>query len=145
MAVLIDTNVLLRLLQPAHPHSLLAERAVALLRSRNESVNIVSQSIVEFWAVVTRPVGENGLGFTTQQALAEVDVLRRLFVLLPEAPLHSEWEKLVMTNRVSGKSTHDARLVAAMSVHGIGAILTFNTADFTRYAGITVLDPRTLV
>jgi hypothetical protein len=29
-----------------------------------------------------------------------------------------------------------------MMVHGIGSILTFNVQDFTRYAGITVLDPR---
>jgi predicted nucleic acid-binding protein len=70
---------------------------------------------------------------------------KRLFTLLPEAPLQSEWERLVTTYRVSGKNSHDARLVAAMMVHGIGSVLTFNVQDFTRYASITVLDPSLVV
>jgi predicted nucleic acid-binding protein len=48
---------------------------------------------------------------------------------------------MVVQHRVSGKSVHDARLVAAMIVHGIGEILTFNMQDFTRYTEISVLDP----
>ena len=46
-----------------------------------------------------------------------------------------------MTHGVSGKKTHDARLVAAMTVHRIDHILTFNTDDFARYTGIQVLHP----
>ena len=42
--------------------------------------------------------------------------------------------------RVSGKNAHDARLVAAMVVHEIESILTFNTGDFLRYEEIRVLD-----
>jgi hypothetical protein len=44
---------------------------------------------------------------------------------------------------ISGKNAHDARLVAAMIVHGVSSILTFNAKDFTRYAEIVVVDPRT--
>jgi predicted nucleic acid-binding protein len=87
MAVLLDTNILLRLLQPHHPHSPLAERALNILRKRNEVLNLTAQNLVEFWAAITHPVDENGLGFTTEQAAAEVDTLMRLFVLLPELPL----------------------------------------------------------
>jgi predicted nucleic acid-binding protein len=47
----------------------------------------------------------------------------------------------VKAYRVSGKNTHDARLVAAMHVHGIESILTFNGNDFGRYTGITAIDP----
>jgi hypothetical protein len=32
-----------------------------------------------------------------------------------------------------------------MMNHGTKSILTFNVQDFTRYAGITVLDPRLVV
>ena len=144
MAVLLDTNILLRLLQPHHPHSPLAERALNILRKRNEVLNLTAQNLVEFWAAITRPVDENGLGFTTEQAAAEVDTLTRLFVLLPELPLLQEWRRLVAAYRVSGKSTHDARLVAAMIVHGVSNILTFNAKDFTRYAEIVVVDPKAL-
>jgi predicted nucleic acid-binding protein len=144
MAVLLDTNILLRLLQPHHPHSPLAERALNILRKRNEVLNLTAQNLVEVWAAITRPVDENGLGFTTEQAAAEIDTLMRLFVLLPELPLLQEWRRLVAAYRVSGKNTHDARLVAAMIVHGVSNILTFNTKDFTRYPEIVVVDPKTL-
>jgi hypothetical protein len=41
-------------------------------------------------------VEENGLGFTTEQAAAEVDTLMRLFVLLPElASKRIHWLSLI--------------------------------------------------
>ena len=144
MAVLLDTNILLRLLQPHHPHCPIAERAIDVLHGRKEVLAITAQNLVEFWAAITRPVDENGLGYTIEQASAEISALIRLFVLLPEAPLLKEWEHVVITYRVSGKNTHDARLVAAMIVHRIGSILTFNVPDFTRYAEITVIDPKSV-
>lgn len=62
--------------------------------------------------------------------------------MLAETPdIYSVWESLVIQHRVSGKTTHDARLVAAMKVHGVTAILTFNAADFARYPGIDVVHP----
>ncbi len=77
--------------------------------------------------------------------MSDVQGLKRLFNLLPELSLQSAWEGLVVTHRISGKSTHDARLVAAMIVHRIDSILTFNVQDFIRYNGIAVLDPATII
>jgi len=144
MAVLVDTNVLLRLLQPHHPHGPIAERALTMLRSKGEVLNVASQNLVEFWAVATRPIVENGLGLSSEQAMGEMNALKRLFGLLPELPLQDAWELLVTKHAVLGKNTHDARLVAAMLVHQVDSILTFNVQDFNRYSGITVLDPRAL-
>lgn len=42
---------------------------------------------------------------------------------------------------VSGKPSHDARLVAAMQVHRLTAILTFDRKGFSRFPGIEVVDP----
>jgi predicted nucleic acid-binding protein len=39
---------------------------------------------------------------------------------------------------------HDTKLVAVMNVHGVRKILTFNTADFTRYE-IETLHPASLL
>jgi len=41
-------------------------------------------------------------------------------------------------------SMHDARLVAAMNVHGVRRILTFNTDDFKRYQ-IEALHPSSVL
>ena len=142
MSVLVDTNILVRLLQPHHPHCTLAEQALAALHAKKENLYLAAQNLVEFWTVVTRPVADNGLGFTTEQAIAEVKALKRFFTLLPEVPLLEEWERLAVAYRVSGRNSHDARLVAAMTVSDVGSILTFNIQDFARYSEIRVIDPR---
>ncbi len=60
---------------------------------------------VGFWAVATRPVAENGLGLTVEQAIKEVSALKSLFVVLPEMPLKangSAWlRNIVCLERVS--------------------------------------------
>jgi len=113
-----------------------------VLRRRGETLHVTAQNLVELWSVITRPVRENGLELSTGQALAEIDSIQRLFVLLPELPLLDEWKRLVTAHRASGKNVHDARLVAAMIRCGVGSILTFNSQDFARYSEITAIDPR---
>jgi hypothetical protein len=44
-----------------------------------------------------------------------------------------------------GKNAHDARLVAAMIIHGIERLSTFNVADFRRYREITAISPDSVV
>jgi predicted nucleic acid-binding protein len=75
MAELTDTNVFLRLLQPHHPHCRIAERALDLLRVRGEDPNVTSQNLIEFWAVATRPLSENGLGLDTREAAVVVQAI----------------------------------------------------------------------
>jgi predicted nucleic acid-binding protein len=58
--------------------------------------------------------------------------------------VYGEWRHLVVAAGVSGVQVHDAHLVAVMCVHSLTHILTFNTADFTRYPGITVVHPQTV-
>ena len=146
MAILVDTNILLRSVQTHHPHYPLVERAFTLLRARNETLNVAAQNLIEFWAVSTRPIGsENGLGMTTDAAMKELRSLKELFPLLPEpGGVYEEWERLVTTYRVAGKSTHDERLAAIMKLHGIRRILTFNVNDFARYADIEALHPQSV-
>jgi len=141
MAILLDTNILLRLAQKHHPHSARAKHATEVLNSRDETLLIAHQSVVEFWSVATRPANVNGLGIATEKVTSELDRMKRLCQILPELPIHEEWQRLVVRYRVSGKNVHDARLVAAMLVHGINEILTFNGPDFARYAEISVLNP----
>lgn len=143
MATLVDTNILLRSLNPDDPHYKAAATALAKLRSRNETLCIVPQNLVEFWAVATRPRDKNGLGMTSADAENEMTRIRQFFRLLPYTPEVLEtWQRMVILHRVVGKQTHDAHLAAIMQVHGITDILTFNMADFERFPGITILDPK---
>jgi hypothetical protein len=45
---------------------------------------------------------------------------------------------------ITGMEAHDTRLVAAMLVHNVENIVTFNVDDFKGYSGINVISPITL-
>lgn len=145
MNVLLDTNILTRLAQASHPLHSTAASAVHNLGSIGRTLCIVPQNLYEFWAVATRPIRDNGLGLTVSEASAELDRIKRAFILLRDPPsLPDEWEELVVRFDCKGKPSHDARLVAAMLLHGFDELLTFNRQDFARYAGIIILDPAAL-
>jgi predicted nucleic acid-binding protein len=145
MAVLLDTNILLRSAQTLHPQFSLTKSAVAALRRDGEEPVVAIQNLIEFWVVATRPERQNGLGMSVEKVTREIATLKNRFQILPEGNfiLHA-WERLVSSYKVSGKNAHDARLVAVMNLNRIEKILTFNTADFSRFREIQVLDPHLL-
>ncbi|MFL6213029.1 MAG: type II toxin-antitoxin system VapC family toxin [Blastocatellia bacterium] len=142
MNYLIDTNVLLRGVQKGHAMFNDADVAVKTLLGLGEVLCVAPQNLVEFWAVATRPLAYNGLGLMIEQVARELNRLKMILTVLPDVPdIFPEWERLVIQHRVSGKQTHDARIVAAMKVHGVTHLLTFNTDDFKRYADIAAVHP----
>ena len=144
--VLLDTNVLLRLSDGASAEQSVAEHAVSRLRLRGDHPCITAQNIIEFWAVATRPLDANGLGWSTQRAAMEVTQLLDTFPLLVDgSDILTHWLTLVMVHDIKGKKVHDARLVAVMQTHGVTHLLTFNTDDFTGYPHITLLHPKDIV
>lgn len=134
MSILVDTNILLRRMQPAHGHHAASVESVARLLITGESACITPQIVAEFWNVATRPVAANGLGLSAAAALAELQKIERALTVLPDLPAaYDEWKRLIDRHAVTGSKVHDARLVAAMNVHGVSRLLTFNTGDFARY------------
>jgi predicted nucleic acid-binding protein len=141
VSVLVDTNVLLRQFEPGHAQHRAAVDSVTRLLLIGESVHVTVQNIAEFWAAATRSPAQNGLGLAVAVVAAALDQIERVLALLPDHPaIYDHWKRLVTAHGVIGNQVYDARLVAAMRVHGVGRILTFNAADFARY-GIDVLHP----
>ena len=142
MPVLIDTNVLLRSVQPSHPMHVSAVRALEVLMRRQEALVVALQNVAEFWNVATRPVAKNGLGFTIEEARDELAKVEGFFHVLCENPAsYQTWKALVIANRVMGVQVHDTRLVAVMKTYGIAQIVTFNVADFARFSEIEAIHP----
>jgi predicted nucleic acid-binding protein len=142
MSFLVDTNLLLRSSEPEHPMYEDAVNAIDILLNRGEQLCIISQNLIEFWNVCTRPIERNGLGRTLSEAEAEIYRLKGIFDFLPDTPtIYQEWERLVIVYGVRGVNVHDARLVAAMLVHRLTHILTFNTSDFVRYSEVITKHP----
>jgi predicted nucleic acid-binding protein len=139
---LIDTNILLRAAQPSHPMHASAVRALSILMEREERLVVAIQNIAECWNVFTRPVAQNGLGFTIEAAQAEVDRLEGFFEIVSETPeTYRTWKSLVIAAQVKGAQVHDARLVSVMQVYAIPQLLTFNVDDFARFSGIEAIHP----
>jgi predicted nucleic acid-binding protein len=143
---LLDTNILLRAVQAAASTHQQAVEAVASILERGDNLFITPQILIEFWAVITRPVDANGLGWSPVLAETEIQQLREQFPLLDEQPeVFVNWLKLVSQNGVQGKKVHDARLVAVMQTYAIVHLLTFNVEDFRRYPAITPVHPTEVV
>jgi predicted nucleic acid-binding protein len=140
---LVDSNVLLRWVKPDHSDYPAIVSAIDALLRRNAVLCYTSQNLAEFWNACTRPVDRNGYGLSPQDADHTARFFEeRLRLLADSLAVHQEWRRLLVTHAVSGVQVHDARLVAAMHVHGIKHMLTFNDKDFARYTDIEAVNPR---
>lgn len=80
--ILVDANVLLRLIQIGHPHQQAALDAITMLRVRDQERFVTCpQALDEMYAVCTRPVDAPypGLGLGPVQAMAQVEAAERQF------------------------------------------------------------------
>lgn len=141
-AHLLDTNILLRLSKRDSPEFPSIRNALGILHSNQAHLCYTSQNLVEFWNVSTRPREQNGHGLSPAETDAAATRIERAFTLLPDVDaIHREWRRIVVAYGVSGVNVHDARLVAAMNVHGVHHILTLNGNDFARYKEIVIVHP----
>jgi predicted nucleic acid-binding protein len=142
VAVLVDSNVLIFSVQQGHPWHEESIRALEFFLAAEEPVCIFLQNIAEFWNVCTRPADKNGLGLPVEETARRLSGLETILTLLHDTPdVYPVWRQLVVQHDVKGVQVHDARLVAAMRVHGIDRILTYNPSDFRRYEGIAAIQP----
>lgn len=141
--VLTDTNIWLRVVDPGAVHHANAVEAVAHLLTEGHEVCLCPQNLIEFWAVATRPVDANGLGWSVENTAAEIANLETRFTCLPDTPdILGFWKRLVQGGAIRGKRTHDARLAAVYLSHRAQALLTFNRDDFAAFTELRLLDPR---
>jgi predicted nucleic acid-binding protein len=147
MIILVDTDVLLRLIERADPRHGVIRQAVRTLMAQGDVLVAGFQNVAEFWNVCTRPAtARGGLGLSIEETNRRVRVLERVFTVLAEHPdAYGLWRKLVVTHAVRGRQVHDARLAALMNAYQITHILTLNGSDFARYPGITPIDPASIV
>ena len=130
-AYLADTNILLRVSQRQDPNYEIIRVALHSLRATGATICFTSQNLAEFWNVCTRPAQQNGYGLSIVEADRRAKLVEAAFIFLPDAErVHAEWRRLVVVHSVAGVKVHDARLVAAMYVHGITHLLTLDEQDF---------------
>lgn len=142
MIYLLDTNVLLRLIEKTHEQHEHAEAAVLNLRRQNCSFVTFLQNISEFWNVCTRPMENNGLGLPISYTYQQLENIEKAVTVLEDnADVYPNFRRLVVEHSVVGVKVHDAKIVAAMMAHGIENLLTFDVKDFRRFHEITAVSP----
>ncbi|HQR42278.1 MAG TPA: PIN domain-containing protein [Gemmatales bacterium] len=142
MQIAVDTKILLRLLNRSDVKHAEVRVAVRQLR-RQHQLCFFPQNAGEFWNACTRPVtSRGGFGLTIPKTAKRLAVLEKHFQVLIDPPgMYNRWKQLIQACSVRGVQVHDARIAASMLEHGISCILTYNTADFARYSGITAIAP----
>lgn len=139
---LVDTNILLRITRRSDPQYKIVDTALVRLAGQGTTLYYTHQNIAEFWNAMTRPVERNGLGLSVMETEREVRAIEAGMSLLADSEaVYREWRRIVVKYSVSGVQVHDARLAAAMYVHGVSHILTLNIGDFGRFDGLTALHP----
>jgi predicted nucleic acid-binding protein len=145
MICLLDTGVLLRLIDRMDSLHLTVKEAVNELADRGVPLVTSTQNFAELWNVATRPVANNGLGLTSKVAITLVEqVIEPLCQLVFETDqLFPQLKRLGKNYDFGGKQVHDARLIALMLCCNIDSILTLNNRHFLKYQaeGIQVLSP----
>lgn len=145
MPYLLDTGILLRLINVQDSLHADVEQAVDTLIARQEELLIATQNLAELWNVATRPVANNGLALSPAAILTlyeeTIEPICSVVAELDTVP--SVFKRLLTQYNVVGKQVHDARLVALMLTWQIENVLTLNDRDFRRYEtdGIVVVTP----
>ncbi len=84
MKILLDTNIIARLVDIAHPMHPIADAAIALLRTQGDELCLVPQVFYEIWVVGTRPKNANGLGKTVAEMIAFFNGLKAFYSFIPD-------------------------------------------------------------
>src|SRR5919109_5572867 len=101
MSYALDTNVLARSIEEAHPVHDIANQATATLIAHEQVICIFPQNLYELWVIATRPVEQNGLGLTPSETEAHLREFEQIFSLMNDVPaIYAEWKSLVSQHSV---------------------------------------------
>lgn len=139
--VFLDTNVLVYASRPNAAEHPAARTVLGQLEADAIPLWISQQVLREYLSVVTRPQA-NSQALPMAIALADVRYFSASFEVAEDsAAVLDRLLQLLAVHPVAGTQVHDANLVATMLAHGIHRLLTFNAADFQRFAGVVTLMP----
>jgi predicted nucleic acid-binding protein len=129
----VDTNVLVYATASSAPFRDQARAALARLAA-DEPLSLSRQILREYIAVMTRQQIW-GKALTPTEAAADAATFAHRFTVLEDGP--AVWDRLIALCRrysFGGRQVHGANVVATMLAHGERRLLTFNEADFRRFA-----------
>lgn len=141
-AVVLDTNVLLSATAPNRNLHANALRALNEWPNRGNTLCTSGQILREYLVVATRPLELNGLGLSSDDAVANVEAfVARMRFLDETRAVFDRLRGLQSEVLCAGKQFHDANVVATALTHGVLCVLTENTGDFERFTPFATILP----
>lgn len=132
--ILLDTNILLRSKQTTSLHHKEVTEKLIELTIAGEDLAVCPQVLYEFYVVATRPPDSNGFGLSPKATGIEIENIIETYIMLNDnETIFQNWKQLVENYNVSGKTAHDAKIVALMQSHSITKLYTINKKDFKRF------------
>lgn len=131
----IDTNALVYATVQESPFHAQALQALQAAYQAGRPLWISRQVLREYLMTLTRPQAFAALPKET--VLSQVEQFTERFQVADDTPaVTQQLLNLIRQYPVGGKQVHDANIVATMLAYGIPCLLTHNTSDFARFAGI---------
>lgn len=142
--IALDTNVLVHAHRRDNEFHPRAENVVRGLAEGNATWAIPWPCLYEFFSIVTHP-RIYAPPSTPEQALNQIEA----WLAAPSVTLLTEtvdhWptlRSLLEASKVAGPMVHDARIAALCQTHGVRELWSADR-DFTRFAGVTTVNPLT--
>ena len=132
----VDTNVLIGAGRSTSAFYGRAHAALLQARQEGRPLWLSRQILREYLAVVTRPQPSHA-PLPMAAALADIDGFERDFNIAEDGSgVFGELRRLLTLTPTAGKQVHDANIAATMLDLGLKRLLTFNGADFRRFASM---------
>jgi predicted nucleic acid-binding protein len=142
--VFVDTNVLVYATVSQAPYHDLARSTIHARREAGVELWISRQVLREYLATLTRPQAFS-IPQPIELLIEDVQKFQSSFSIAEDGPaVTARLLELLGSLAIGGKQVHDANIAATMLAHGIGTILTHNTADYDRFAGLITIVPLAL-
>jgi len=139
---LVDTNILLTATDCSRPQHSAARTLFTEALAAGVHLCITGQIIREYLVVATRPVEVNGLGLASTDSIHNIKTFKRRMLFLEETePVNSDLISLVRNHNLTGKSIHDANLIALMHEYNLRLLITQNPSDFDGFPEIKIFSP----
>ncbi len=136
----VDTNVLVYASRTRAPLYQSAVTCLQQAREQGRSLWLNWQVLREYLAAVTRP--QSDFPALDRATGADIEEFLCDFNVAEDGPrVTATLLDLLVRHHFSGRQVHDANIVATMLEYGLRRLLTFNTADFRRFADVIDLEP----
>jgi toxin-antitoxin system PIN domain toxin len=138
----VDTNILIYAHRFDSPFNQVAFERLTELANGAAAWGIPWPCLHEFLAIVTHPRIFSP-PTSLERALGQIDIWLESpsLALMTESPTHwSTLRALLVESSVIGPRVHDARIMALCRQHGVRELWSADR-DFSRFAGVTVVNP----